>query len=140
MNSRSSVALLYLFLNGDSAPFGEAYPTFCDVRDAALVHVLALGAPPTSVRKRVLVSGGSFQWTEAVDYLRKTRPELSTRLNGGDSKALPVPAPLDTRKARELLGLREFTPWRITMVDALDDLVRMERSWGQFADASEVQV
>lgn len=77
MDSKRFIALLYRVLNGDSALFGEVYPTFCDVRDAALIHALALDAPPASVRKRILASGRSFQWTEALDYLREVRPTLS---------------------------------------------------------------
>lgn len=37
---------------------------------------------------------------------------------------------LDTSRAREVLGIVEYTLWKTTLEDSIDDLIRVENGWG----------
>lgn len=61
------------------------------------------------------------------------RPMLKSRLvDGGDphedGEAMPV-ATLDTRKAKDILGLSSFIGWRESVVDAVDSILEREVTW-----------
>lgn len=107
-----------------------------DVRDVARAHILALTAPPASEvgRKRLIISGPSFSWVDAVDHLRKVMPELSDRLatpaEGAVEKEPLKVVTFDTKKAEDILGLREYIDWKKTVVDATKSILEVERSWG----------
>lgn len=77
----------------------------------------------------------SFTWTQAVEHLRKVRPELSHRLLN-DSEiaevygALPTGiARVDSPRMNEVLGFGEFIPWQKTVEDSVVDLLEIEKEW-----------
>ena len=109
-------------------------PGFAHVSDAARAHVLALSAPPArpgEKRKRVVAMGGYGLWREAVAHLRAVRPELGTRLpvlTGEESEQDPEEyAMFDGGSARRVLGMDTFKTWEETIVETVDDMVRMEK-------------
>ena len=120
----------------DRTPQSIAAPLTIDVRDVARAHVLALRAPPeTQVeRKRLLITGASFAWFDAVVHLRRAIPEISERLPRvveGEEKKPPVPvAGVDVSRAREVLGLKEYVDWKKTVEDTTRALLEVEKSWG----------
>lgn len=127
-----SMTVLHHFLNGDAAPFGMHHPTFIDVRDAARAHVLALRVPPDAKPKRILVSGGWFSWEDAAAHLRAVKPSLDARLpkfTPEMEESQHAPMMLDTSRARDVLGIVEYTPWKTTIEDSINDLVRAESGW-----------
>jgi nucleoside-diphosphate-sugar epimerase len=105
---------------------------FVDVREAALAHVLALSAKPSSEvgKKRILISGGRFTWPEAVEYLRRSRPRLAGRLpdpSTGNSKAREVV--MDTTRAKDILGMESFKDWQSLLDETVDSLLHMLETW-----------
>jgi len=112
-------------------------PLSVDIRDCARAHVLALSAPPSTKvgRKRLVLCAPSFTWAQAVEHLRKVRPELSHRLLN-DSEIAEVYGALPTGIARvessrtnEVLGFGEFIPWQKTVGDSVVDLLEIEKEW-----------
>ncbi|KAF5364843.1 hypothetical protein D9757_011278 [Collybiopsis confluens] len=97
-----------------------------DVRDIARAHVSALSAPPITGRnKRFIINNKTFKLKEVADLIRKERPELAHRLPKED--AVPprqTQAPLDTRFAAEVLGLKEYIFWEETILAGIDAGVR----------------
>ncbi|THH18976.1 hypothetical protein EW146_g2120 [Bondarzewia mesenterica] len=115
-------------------------PGFAHVADAARAHVLALSAPPDTLkRKRVIVMSGYGLWREAVVLLRASRPELSTRLpmlTGAEADPEAY-ARFDGSSAEKVLGMRVFKGWKETIEETVDDLLRMEKLLGsQFSESS----
>lgn len=104
-------------------------PWTSDVRDVARAHLLALAAPPTSQvgRKRLLIAGTNFTWKDAVEHLRVAKPDLEDRLP--DSTEVPKlsTCTLDTKVAREVLGIQSFIDWQKTVEDTVEDILRFER-------------
>ena len=104
-------------------------PTNVDVRDVAKAHVLALKLPPRETPKRFVLSSSEFTWIEAVELLAEKRPELKDRLpviTGNEPPLGPV-AKLDTSKTESVLGMRDYVKWEDTILDTIDDLLRVER-------------
>lgn len=105
---------------------------FIDVREAALIHVLALKAKPESEvgRKRLIISGGSFNWPEVVEYLATARPQIASRLPNpatGNRQARDVT--LDTSRTKEVLGFDNYRDWKTTITDTVDSLLKMLSTW-----------
>ncbi|KAJ7662975.1 hypothetical protein B0H17DRAFT_952862, partial [Mycena rosella] len=46
-------------------------PFYCDVHDVARVHVRSLSVGKSDEQKRFLISGGTFTWKAAVEYLAR---------------------------------------------------------------------
>jgi len=90
----------------------------------------ALSAPTNVGRKRILMSGEWFSWKDAVELVATERPQLKDRLSVGARSAGPAPAvtPIDNTRAEEVLGLK-FTPWKVTVIDAVDSLLELEKGW-----------
>ena len=114
-------------------------PHAVDVRDVATAAVRALSAPAQHPgegrrRRRVLLHGGSFTWTDAVRHLAHVRQELKGRLvEGGDPSvdqgdATSV-ARLDITVAKEDLGMESFIDWHQTVEDAMDSMIQREDAW-----------
>ena len=109
-------------------------PLSVDVRDVARAHVLALKLPPSpspgGEEKRFVLSTSTFRWAEAVELLAERRPELRERLPvvgaEGGSELGPV-ARMDTSKTESVLGMRDFVRWQDTVLDTVDDLLRVEK-------------
>ena len=105
-------------------------PVSVDVRDVARAHVLALKLPPSEgSQKRFILSTSTFRWSEAVELLAEKRPELRERLpviKTGSSDLGQV-ATLDTSKTESVLGMKNYVKWQDTVLDTVDDLLRVEK-------------
>ncbi|KAL1941274.1 hypothetical protein VTO73DRAFT_7486 [Trametes versicolor] len=132
-------ALLYQLIAGEPrrALPPQLPPYYCNVRDAAHAHVLALRLPklPAGANvqdKRFIVAGpGAILWTDAVKVLLAKRPALKDRLPTLED-APPLPGPLsrvDTTRTREVLGLQEYVDWENTLLETVDALVEAEKTW-----------
>jgi len=111
-------------------PALRAPPLNIDVRDVARAHVLALKVPPSADEpKRFIVSSSRFTWKEAIEFIAQARPELKGRLPVVTGKEPPVPpfAILDTSATENILGLRNYVKWQDTVLDTVDDLLRVEK-------------
>lgn len=110
-------------------------PLTVDVRDVAHAHILALRAPPSAQvgRKRLIVSGPSMSWLDAVLHLRGALPELKARLpavaEGAEEKAPLKTMRVDVSRAAGVLGLPEYVDWRRTAEDTAKSLLEVEKSW-----------
>jgi nucleoside-diphosphate-sugar epimerase len=105
-------------------------PLHVDVRDVARAHVLALKVPPSADEpKRFIVSSSRFTWKEAIEFIAQARPELKGRLPVITGKEPPVPpfAILDTSATEKILGLGNYVRWQDTVLDTIDDLLRVEK-------------
>ena len=104
-------------------------PTNVDVRDVARAHVLALKLGPFETPKRFILSTSTFTWIEAAKLLAEKRPELKDRLpviTGNEPPLGPI-ATLDTSKTESVLGMKDYVKWQDTILDTIDDLLRVER-------------
>ena len=106
-------------------------PLSVDVRDVARAHVLALKVPPSAdgAPKRFIVSSSRFTWKEAVELIAQARPELKGRLpvvTGNEPEVAPF-ATLDTSATETVLGLKNYVKWQDTVLDTIDDLLRVEK-------------
>ena len=104
-------------------------PFSVDVRDVARAHVLALKVPPSDTVKRFVLSSNVFTWKEAVEFIAQARPELKGRLPviTGREPAVPPFATVDTSATGTTLGLKRFVKWQDTVLDTIDDLLRVEK-------------
>ncbi|KAI0353741.1 NAD-P-binding protein [Trametes cingulata] len=132
-------ALLYQLIAGEPGrPLPPQLPPYyCNVVDVARAHVLALRLPKlpddTDVQdKRFIVAGpGAMLWADAVKVLHERRPAIKDRLPTLDnSPALPGPlSRIDTTRAREVLGMKEYVGWEDTLLETVDALVEAEKTW-----------
>ena len=109
----------------DTAP-----PLHVDVRDVARAHVLALKIPPSADEpKRFILSSSRFTWKEAVEFIAQARPELKGRLPviTGKEPAVEPYAVLDTSATEKILGIKDYVKWQQTVLDTIDDLLRLEK-------------
>ena len=114
---------------GGYDPAAGDMPMNVDVRDVARAHVLALKLPPSETPKRFVLSTSTFTWTDAVVLLAEKRPELKERLpvvTGREPPLGPV-ATLDTSKTESVLGMKNFIKWQDTVLDTIDDQLRVEK-------------
>ena len=131
-----SNAFMYPLIDGEPGrpvsgfdPKLRGPPTNIDVRDVAKAHVLALKLPPRETPKRFVLSSSEFTWIEAVELLAEKRPELKDRLpviTGNEPPLGPV-AKLDTSKTESVLGMRDYIKWQDTVLDTIDDMLRVEK-------------
>ena len=100
-----------------------------DVRDVARAHVLALKVPPSDEVKRFILSSSTFTWKDAIEVIAEARPELKGRLPAITGKEAPLPpvAILDTSVTENILGLKNYVKWQDTVLDTIDDLLRVEK-------------
>ena len=135
--ARGSNVLIYGLISGAPGrpvggydPATDLPPANVDVRDVARAHVLALKVPLSEdAPKRFIVSPHSFTWKEAVELLAQARPELKERLPvvTGKEPAVPPFARLDTSATETILGLKSYVKWQDTVLDTIDDMVRVEK-------------
>ena len=105
-------------------------PVSADVRDVARAHLLALKVPPSADEpKRFIVSSSRFTWKEAIELIAQARPELKGRLPVITGKEPPLPpfVIFDTSATENVLGLRDYVKWQDTVLDTIDDLLRVEK-------------
>jgi nucleoside-diphosphate-sugar epimerase len=110
-------------------PAHRGPPLNVDVRDVARAHVLALKAPPSDELKRFILSSSTFTWKEAIELIAKARPELKGRLPviTGNEPAVPPFVALDISATENILGLKNYVKWQDTVLDTIDDLLRVEK-------------
>ncbi len=110
-------------------PAVRAPPLNVDVRDVARAHVLALKVPPSDEVKRFILSSSTFTWKDAIEFIAEARPELKGRLPAITGKEAPLPpvAILDTSVTENILGLKNYVKWQDTVLDTIDDLLRVEK-------------
>ena len=136
-NAPSSGTNLFIYALIDGAPDRpvsgydpaiRAPPFNVDARDIACAHVLALKVPPSDKVKRFVISSSKFTWVEAVEVLAQERPELKGRLPTITGNEPPLKfATLDTSTTESVLGLEDYIKWQDTILDTVDDLVRVEK-------------
>ena len=109
---------------------------FIDIRDAAKAQVAGIKTPG---HHRVLIASPEwFDLKDAVDHLTSARPELKDRLANPVSMGKTVPT-VDNARAIDLLGI-SLTPWRKTVEDGIDSLLKVEKEWrGAGVDPSVLQ-
>lgn len=102
-----------------------------DVRDVAKAHILALTAPPPSQvgRKRLLIAGPSLTWKNAIEHLKKARPELADRLPDTNAAGVEKIGGIDTSRSAEVLDLQEYIEWQKTAEDTADSLLAIMKEW-----------
>lgn len=124
VSALSTNAMLHsVLVSGDV--LGTPSIGFVDIRDVAEAQVAGIKTPGSH---RVLI--GSPEWydlRDVVDYLATARPELKDRLANPVvvRRAAPV---LDNARAVNILGA-SITPWRKTVEDGLDSLLKVEKEW-----------
>lgn len=122
---------LYNLILRDGHSPASGIPFFVDVRDVARALIAGLNSPPTAQvgRKRILVSSDWVQAEDIIALITKERPTLSDRINEGFKKfpggVKPV---IDNKRLKEVLGL-EVTPWQNTILEGIDDLLKVETEW-----------
>lgn len=136
-----STDLVYQLIAGEGK---SAFPSpstviYCNVRDAARAHLLALRLPKlaqgSDVRdKRFLVAApthGVRLWTEVVQRLAETRPELKNRLPKLEDapKLSGAVSTTDSTRAKEVLGLEEYVDWEATIDETIEALLEVEKTW-----------
>lgn len=132
-------ALIYQLIAGEPGrPLPPQLPPYyCNVRDVARAHVLALGLPKLPADagvqgKRFIVAGpGAMLWVDAVKMILVERPALKDRLPRLDD-APPLPGPLlavNTTRANEVLGMKEYAGLQETLLEAVDALTTAETTW-----------
>ncbi|SJK98814.1 uncharacterized protein ARMOST_02083 [Armillaria ostoyae] len=135
LHSLSTNESFYALLRRSYTDF-LALPGAIDVRDSARAHVLALESRPSSEvgRKRFAVcSPDESSYKDALDIIAKERPELKDRL--ADGKHAPewpsYTLPVNWERLEYVLGLKadSFIPWKKTVLDAVDSLLRIEELW-----------
>ncbi|PWN53218.1 NAD(P)-binding protein [Violaceomyces palustris] len=125
---------VYELLDNESVP-KDKFPPFCDVRDVAKVHVLALENEKAS-NQRYLLCSGNVSWQKVCDSVHDD-PELSAiskRLPVGRTgfDTLPKPlAVLDSTKVVNHFGIR-FRDWEDSVIHGcLKQLVELEKTWAK---------
>ncbi|KAI0364366.1 NAD-P-binding protein [Pilatotrama ljubarskyi] len=139
ITSLGTNALIYQLIAGEPGrPLPPQLPPYyCNVRDVARAHVLALDLPKLPAgadvqEKRFIVAGpGAMLWTDAVKFLHTQRPELKDRLPSlEDSPPLPGPlSKVDTTRAADVLGMNEYIGWEDTLLETVDALIEAEKRW-----------
>lgn len=111
------------FANGPLPPTGTLM--WVDVRDLALAHVRAIEATEAS-GKRFFVTAGHYSNKRLADAIRRTHPELSSRVPCNDSDELTDDVyGFDNGRAKVLLGM-DFR----TLAVAAGDTVRSLQELG----------
>jgi hypothetical protein len=119
-------ALIYGLLKADGAFPSSRY---IDVRDSARSLVLGLKTSQDIKRKRVLVFPPSIDWKAVVEYIIEQRPELKSRIVD-PAKAPPYESHRITdNNLQEILHFGEFIPWKKTILDTVDVLLKVEAEW-----------
>ena len=98
---------------------------FVDVRDVAIGLVKG---QKTQGRHRIIFGGPWFSYEEAIDYIASIHPELEDRLATVATPTVNKSSRLDISKAEDVLGLSP-RPWKETIRDAVEDLLKLEESW-----------
>jgi len=147
--SLGTVSIFRDILDKDEYPQGEL-GAMVDVRDAARAHVLALDAPPLSLRddgnnsgtkqrddnkrqrKRLIITPENFKWEEVVKILRKEfagDEGLLKRLPSEEAAqraGKQMNVPYDTSLAEKTLGFGNYLPFEETVLETFKDVTLWE--------------
>lgn len=95
-----------------------------DVRDLALAHVRALEVPEAG-GNRFLITAGHCSSKMLVDAIRKTHPELASKLPPSDTDDLPADVyGYDNSKAKQVLGIN-FRSLEESVGDTVSSLMKL---------------
>lgn len=139
IKSLGTNGLLYQLIAGEpGCPLPPQIPLcYCNIREVALAHVLALKLPklPSGSdveEKRFLVAApGIMLHADAEKMLLTERPALKDRFPTLASVP-PLPGPpstIDTTRAREVLGIKEYIGAKETLLETIDALLEVEKTW-----------
>ena len=107
---------------------------YVDVRDVAAALV---AATRVKGQHRLPFSGEFFDHVEAFPYIASVRPELKDRLAKATSTGQTKPT-IDAAPALKILGLAGLTPWKQSVLDAVDSIAQLEKEWiGAGVDVEE---
>ncbi|KIY66562.1 NAD(P)-binding protein [Cylindrobasidium torrendii FP15055 ss-10] len=138
LSALATAHYIWQLLQKDNTTYAYA-PGFIDVRDAARIHITALGVSSTH---------GSSQkpssWKEALHIIARERPELQERLANSDDPSVPNWDAEDNKvrlskeeieEQTEILGINadSFIPWEKTILDGVDNILEIENKWKQDA-------
>lgn len=116
--------MVYNALAGPEVTFGTLPIGYIDVRDVAAAMVAGI---KVKGNHRLLLTGEWFDYADAVKYIAATRPGLASRLVKTTSSGQGRPI-IDSKKALDILGIT-LTPWRKTIDDGLDSVLKLEKDW-----------
>ena len=122
----STSVMIYNILAGPEVTLGTLPIGYIDVRDVAAALVAGIKVKGSH---RLLLTGEWFDHADAVKYIAATRPELAPRLIKTTSSGQNRPV-IDSKKALEVLAIT-LTPWRKTVDDGLDSVLKLERDWAE---------
>jgi hypothetical protein len=77
----------------------------------------------------VLLVAGYMRWHEVIAHLTEAMPEIKERLPSamcGPGPQAMAYARLETKNAREILGIEDYKSWRDAIEDAVRDLLRVD--------------
>ncbi|TLD27908.1 NAD dependent epimerase/dehydratase [Venturia nashicola] len=95
---------------------------FVDVRDLAIAHVQAIEVPEAG-GKRFFTVAGYYSFAHVVEAIRKTHPELSSKLPKNPIDDTPEDIyGYDNSRTREILGIK-FTPLEKSIGDTAASLL-----------------
>jgi len=120
----STSVMVYNALAGPEVTLGTLPIGYIDVRDVAAAMVAGI---KVKGNHRLLLTGEWFDYADALEYIAATRPELAPRLIKTTSSGQNRPI-IDSEKALDVLGIT-LTPWRKTIDDGLDSVLKLERDW-----------
>ena len=107
---------------------------YVDVRDVAAALV---AATRVKGQHRLPFSGEFFDHVEAFPYIASVCPELKDRLAKATSTGQTRPT-IDAAPALKVLGLAGLTPWKQSVLDAVDSIAQLEKEWiGAGVDVEE---
>lgn len=120
----STSVMVYNLLAGPETTLYTPAIGYVDVRDVAAGMVAGIKAKGNN---RLLLTGEWFDLVDAVEHVAATRPDLAPRLikPGSTGQNRPI---FDSKKALEVLGIT-LTPWKKTVDDGLDTLLKLEKDW-----------
>ena len=120
----STSLMVYNYLSGPEKTFYNSPIGYVDVRDVAAAMV---GGVKVKGNHRLLLTGEWFDLADALEHIATTRPEVASRLvkagPSGQNRSI-----MDNKKALEVLGIT-ITPWKKTIDEGLDALLRLEKDW-----------
>ena len=126
VNELSTAAGTYNFLAGPEKTMYTLPLGHVDVRDVAAAMVAGIRVKGNH---RLPLTGEWFDWADAVDHIANTRPDLAPRLVKINPTGQTRPV-IDSKKALEVLGIT-LTPWKKTIDDGLDDMLKLEKDWAE---------
>ncbi|TVY83957.1 Ketoreductase [Lachnellula suecica] len=99
-----------------------------DARDLAVAHIRA-ALIPSAGNKRIIISGGQFNFQEIFDIVRSNFKEMENRTtigNPGVSSLAEGAYEYSNSQAKKVLGV-EFRPFTETLIDTIQSILDIEK-------------